>query len=429
MSNAAQWDAPILGRLVGQASAAIEAIASGIRSLDPAKQPASLLSESALLYAYLHLAEPERGWQNLAAEYLNLAIDRISNAGEAQMVGLYGGLSGVGWIVHHVSELLGDSCGTETPEADDGEDPLEELDQLILKRLERGSWIGQYDLISGLVGVGVYCLERLPRPSAARGLDLLVDHLEKLAEESRPGITWFTPPECLPEWQRENCPSGYYNLGVAHGVPGVVQFLSQLVAADLERTRAGKLLDRSVEWLLARQRAPDMVSRYSSWFMPGQDGGDSRLGWCYGDLGIGATLYHAAHCVNRPEWATPAKVLLDRCKSWPRDKARLDDAALCHGAAGVAHIYSRIYQTEKDPRDRDAANEFYELALGMRKPGEGVGGFLALTWRPNRGYYWESDPSFLSGAIGVALALLSSIKPITPQWDRLLLLSGHEKQR
>jgi hypothetical protein len=93
----------------------------------------------------------------------------------------------------------------------------------------------------------------------------------------------------------------------------------------------------------------------------------------------------------------------------------------------VAHIYSRIYQAEKDTRYKDAANKFYDLTLSMRKPGEGVGGFLAFAWWPDRGHYWDSDPSFLSGAIGVALALLSSIKPITPQWDRLLLLSGHKR--
>jgi lantibiotic modifying enzyme len=398
-------------------------VAAAISSLDTAKQSPSLLFESGLLCAYMSLAEAEGDWRERAIEYLNSAIERISLGGASQPSGLYGGLAGIGWTVEHVTHLLNDSDAGEAPSAEDGEDPLQELDQLILKRLEGGSWIGRYDLISGLVGVGVYWLERLPRPSAARGLELIVGHLEKLAEESRPGITWFTPPEVLVGWQREKCPRGYYNLGVAHGVPGIIQFLAQLAAAEIETSKVRRLLDQSVEWLLARERAPDMVSRYSSWFAPGEDGGDSRLGWCYGDLGIGATLLNAAHIAGEPEWAEPAKALLDRCMSFPRDKAGIDDAALCHGAAGVAHIYSRIYQSERDQRYRDTANRFFEVALGMRQPGTGVGGFLALAWKPGRDRYWDPDPSFLPGAIGIALALISSMKPVPPQWDRLLLLS------
>jgi hypothetical protein len=108
----------------------------------------------------------------------------------------------------------------------------------------------------------------------------------------------------------------------------------------------------------------------------------------------------------------------------PRSEDGVYDVCLCHGAAGVAHTYARIYQQDKDPCYRDIALEFYARSLGMRQPGTGIGGFSTLAWAPDRHTYWESDPSFLSGAVGVALALISAISPIPPTWDRLLLLSG-----
>ena len=38
-----------------------------------------------------------------------------------------------------------------------------------------------YDLIIGLVGIGVYALERLPRTSARECIELIVDRLDETA--------------------------------------------------------------------------------------------------------------------------------------------------------------------------------------------------------------------------------------------------------
>jgi hypothetical protein len=35
-----------------------------------------------------------------------------------------------------------------------------------------------------------------------------------------------TDAAALPAWQRERAPASYYNLGVAHGIPGVIAFLA-----------------------------------------------------------------------------------------------------------------------------------------------------------------------------------------------------------
>ena len=106
-------------------------------------------------------------------------------------------------------------------------------------------------------------------------------------------------------------------------------------------------------------------------------------------------------------------------------RSGISDAAICHGAAGAAHAFNRIYQTEGDPRCRDAASIWLERVLEMRKPGQGVGGYLALTRPdPRSEEIWEPSPAFLDGAGGIALTLLAALTPVEPEWDRLLLLSG-----
>jgi hypothetical protein len=104
----------------------------------------------------------------------------------------------------------------------------------------------------------------------------------------------------------------------------------------------------------------------------------------------------------------------------PAESCGVVDAPLCHGAAGLGHLYNRIFQATGDRRFLDAALRWVESALEMKRDGEGIGGYQ--TWRPGEGG-WTSDRSLLAGATGVALALLAAATPVEPSWDRLLLAS------
>src|SRR6185295_13537864 len=109
--------------------------------------------------------------------------------------------------------------------------------------------------IGGLVGFGVYALERLPRPSAVACLEQVVASLAETAERRDSGTTWWTDPGWLPPWQSKPAPNGYYNLGLAHGVPGVIALLGAACAAGVAADIARPLLDGAVAWLMA-QRLP-----------------------------------------------------------------------------------------------------------------------------------------------------------------------------
>jgi hypothetical protein len=281
-------------------------------------------------------------------------------------------------------------------------------------------------LISGLVGFGTYFIERLPRKSAIEGVRAVFEQLELRSDRVDGGVTWHSEPELLPDWQKEQCPNGYFNLGVAHGIPGIVHFLSELWATGLvDKERVYRLLDGAIHWLIAQQRPAGSVSRFSSWIVPGKGSTDSRMAWCYGDLGILPVLFQVSDRTGRADWRTAGEELLDHCLAWPADLARICDAPLCHGAAGVAHIFNRIYQATGDRRCLEAALQWYKRTLAFRRPGTGVGGFSSITRPdPSGPPIWEANPSFLDGAMGVALALLAAVTPVEPGWDRLLLLSG-----
>lgn len=429
-SGVQQWRAifSVFSNAAGLAREALDAIVRDLlaknfgRGEPPVRRQSAY--EEALLYGYLAAAHNDPQWSERAIECLNLEIDSASQM--AGNLGLYSGLCGLGWTAEHLSQLFARIQSAEG--AGEEGDVTADINAAAVRRLKSGRPETFYDLISGLVGLGVYFLERLLKPDAIHGIRLVFGHLESLAEKTNSGITWHTGVDQLPEWQANLCPNGYYNLGVAHGVPGIIHFLSQISGtAIVEEDRLRRLLDGAVAWVTAQQLPPRSISCFPSWVVPGQEPVGSRFGWCYGDLGIMAVLRQASRRVQRRDWREFADALLDHCLTRQPEEGGVADAPLCHGAAGVAHIFNRIYQSEGDPRCRDASLLWFERALAMRRPGNGVGGFSALT-RPDLGgpVVWEANPALIDGSIGIALALLAALTPIEPNWDRLLLLSGQE---
>jgi hypothetical protein len=363
----------------------------------------------AVLCAYLALTGYDDGGN--AEQFLEQAVQALSSTHMAPS--LYGGFAGVAWTAIHVQKRLFEAYQTDSTQG---------IDDALRTYLARSPWHDHYDLIAGLVGLGVYALEQLPHSRAAELLGCVVDRLDELAEHNEQGIAWFTPPQLLPDWQRELCPKGYYNLGVAHGMPGVIALLGQACAAGVRRDKAEPLLEGAVAWLLTQKLRGSGHSIFPSWAGPGIERDDCRLAWCYGDAGIAAALLGAARCLGKPVWEQEALEVARQAAQRTTDAAGVADAGLCHGAAGLGHIFNRIYQASGAVVFKEAAIAWFERTLEMRRPTGGIGGFCALD-SVNGERCWVDDPGLLGGAAGIALALLAAITSVEPAWDRVLLVS------
>jgi len=363
----------------------------------------------ALLCGYLARAGYDDG-EN-AAQFLEHAIKAVST----EQIGpsLYEGFAGIAWVTEHLQTQLMDQ---------NDEDANEEIDEVLKGFLHQSQWLDDYDLISGLVGYGVYALERLPRPAAVTCLERVIDHLDRNAEHNSDGITWLTPPELIPPHQLADCPEGYYNLGLAHGVPGVIALLGQACAVGIASDKARPLLDGAVAWLL-RQKLPDGESTFSSWLVPGVKSNSCRVAWCYGDAGLSAALLIAARSVGNSAWEDEAINIVRRAALRAPESAGVVDAGLCHGAAGLAHIYNRMFQATGDPLFKESSVFWFERTLALRRPGQGVAGFSAFRPDEDGNEGWVDDPGILTGAAGIALSLLSATTDIEPKWDQMLLVS------
>lgn len=303
---------------------------------------------------------------------------------------------------------------------------LRYLDEALVTYLDRTPWQGQYDLISGLVGIGVYGLERRYRGVRSGCLAKTVDRLYEMAEWSDNGLSWFTSPSMLSERQRDQTPGGRYNLGVAHGVPGVIGLLGEVCSLDVESEKAWVLLEGAVKWLLLQAGPAKMTSMYPNWIALGSARSTrSRLAWCYGDLGIAVALLGAARRVNQTKWASAAVQLARKAARRPLENSHVVDAGLCHGAAGVAHLFNRLYQTTGDELFRRAAWFWFEYTLSyLKETGSRVSDLALHAEGPHHEREGADDTmGFLTGLAGVALALHAAASAVEPNWDRVLLSS------
>lgn len=431
------WRPILSGRARDQALEAVRAVCADIEAMhdadalepNPRVHPLTLLSDHALLLAHAGRALGQPRYDALADLLLDRAVDLLAQTAPAPW--LHGGYTGLAMTVGDLEALV----TTEEPRGDgDGHDPAEEddanseIDAEVRGMLARAPWQGDYDLISGLCGIGTYLASRLPRPDAQDGLALVVRWLVEASEPAPVGRTWHTPVELLPEWQREEATDGYYNLGVAHGVPGVIVLLARAVAAGVALPESRPLLEDAVAWLLAQRQAPEVGSAFCAWQHQGLGPMPSRLAWCYGDPGVGTALLAAARLVGRADWQAASVDVLLGCTRRPVDASGVQDAGLCHGSAGLGHLFNRAWQGTGEPAFAESARFWLEHALAQREPGAWVGGFWAYSpYRMDDGERVvsqepiQSDATFLTGSAGIALALLAAATPYEPAWDRRLL--------
>jgi lantibiotic modifying enzyme len=390
-----RWRPVLDGEHAAHARAIADEIVVALEQQPPSREH-GFQGDASIALVLAHCERPS------AAARLDSALNAI--AARPATISLFAGLSGVSWLIGHFAD------------ADEADALLAHFDSAVLRYLDVPQWQERYDLITGLVGVGVYAAVRQGE-CAARIADRVLSHLETNAIASDAGTTWRTPPQCLAPPRRARFPAGVIDLGVAHGVPGIIGMLAQFVDADVQRERSLGLLRSTVAWLLGT--VPSGLRRFGTdW--PADPAEVKRMGWCYGDPGVAGVLLGASRALSSPELEQVALALLAQITA-PLATRGVPDACFCHGAAGLAHIYNVAFQRTGSVQMRAQAMHWLAEVLRIRQPGSGIAGYSFLKV-DDEAMRWAADPTLLSGAAGIALVLLAAIEDREPGWQALCLL-------
>jgi lantibiotic modifying enzyme len=363
------------------------------------REPSRLHGLKGEVSTALLLAHCERSTAVARLEFaLNIVVTQPAT------IALFGGIAGSSWILNHLVQQ------------DEAEPVLAQFDTGLLRYLNTPRWKDRLDLVSGLAGIGVSVANRRDG-RALQIADCVLSHLEAAAITDDAGTTWRTPARFLSEERRVQFPEGMIDLGVAHGVSGIIGMLTQFVAADLQATRSSRLLESAIEWLL--DTVPNDEPRFGKdW--PASAGRNKPIGWCYGDAGVAGVLLHASSVLNSPRLEAEALGLLQSSAALLGPRG-VDDAGFCHGAAGLAHIYNVAFQRTGNVRMRLEAEHWIMDLLRRRTPGIRDDRYASSQYDSGVRYL-DEDPKLISGSVGIALVLLAATENREPEWQRLFVL-------
>jgi lantibiotic modifying enzyme len=320
------------------------------------------------------------------------------------------GFAGVCWGTNHL-------VIENRIEADIGS-LFEEIEPCLAATSENDFKINLFDFMHGGIGAGIYFLERLPHSTARKHLEKIIYYLEEQKMVSGHDIRWVN------NFMRSANQSSEleFNLGLAHGVPSILYFLSKCYEKNIEKKKCEYLLKGSVNWLIKQKISTESTSLYPSIVRENKTTKESsRLAWCYGDLGIASTIWLAGKILKNEGWKQEAiEIMLHACERKNLQINHVIDAGICHGTAGIAHFFNRFYWETKLPIFKETADYWIDETLKMATFEEGLAGYKAWYGEENG---WVNQYGLLEGISGIGLVLYSHISEDEPTWDKCLLLS------
>ena len=142
------------------------------------------------------------------------------------------------------------------------------------------------DFIYGMIGKATYFFERHPTVDCTKQLTKIFNYYATLSNQEHPINAAYAEME---RGKEEHAYST--NLGLAHGVPNVIVFLSKLHKIGICKEEVYQELEKLVSWFLKQKlKENNDLGTFSTSTNENYLG---RLAWCYGDLGVTIALQHA----------------------------------------------------------------------------------------------------------------------------------------
>lgn len=380
----------------------------------------------ALACAYLDACFPDEGWDRIGHSYLaGAAIAAQSLPGTA--LGLFGGLAGVAFAAWSLSR-----GGTRYRHL------LATIDDALLAGLTariahpsgpgaQGLSFGEFDVITGLAGVGAYLLCRRDNPAAEAALDSVLRYLVELAGDASARPRWWTPASALGDTDIAALhPYGNLNCGLAHGIPGPLALMAMARSHRIAVPRLAEAIECAATWLVTHRADDAWGVNWPFAVALTADGlpdfaraarAPCRTAWCYGAPGIARTLWLAGVALDQPQWRQLAIDAMTAVHLRPPEVRNIDSPTFCHGVAGLLQITLRFAHDTGLPAFAAAAADLAGWIVSAYEPDSLLG---YRNWEP--GGARIDQAGLLDGAPGVVLALLAASTNVEPAWDRAFML-------
>jgi lantibiotic biosynthesis protein len=320
------------------------------------------------------------------------------------------GATGVAWTFQHLID-------NGFIDAD-----FDELFSIILSDLEEYSLNElndyNYDYLLGGLGFLLLILDsRTQKNGYLSYVEKVITILNRISYAmSNEGMAWMFVRN-RDEFKNEDV---VINLGISHGSPSIIILLGRIYEKYIElRNFVKPLIEKSLSWILST-KIINGSSSFGYSVVNNHVTANTTLRWCYGDLGIGVCLFLTGNRLDNHHWKQEGINTLLKCAKRLKDEInQIKDSHMCHGVAGVGHIFNRFYQYTQISEFRDAALICFSNVLERVKYENDSTLFLA-----DKGDFGIIPiGGIMEGSAGISLILLSAITDIEPKWDSIFLLS------
>jgi lantibiotic modifying enzyme len=363
----------------------------------------------ALFYFYYSKYINNQKYYDKGYELIEKIFDSVGTGNNYQT--LAGGLAGFGWLFEHLVQ-------NDILEADTNQ-VIGDLDNFLYPFMLKEIKMGNYDYLHNASGIVLFFLYRKSNPLVKKYIIDYIDLLDEHSEIDRQSLKWKSEI-----FAKENERVNVYNLSLSHGMASLVAILSKIYSNEINKEKTLKLLKGAINYILSNQfDIKKNLSYFPSYIsLDGNKGEPSRMAWCYGDLGIGLSLWNASKVLVDFELEKKAiEILLHSTKRRDLKENNVLDAGLCHGTAGIAHIFNRMYINTGVSEFGEASEYWFNQTLKIARFDDGLAGYKV--WRAEKYGGCTNDYGFLEGIAGIGLALISAVSDIEPKWDECLLLS------
>ena len=412
-------------------------------SLDPANANPDPINQYSLRWDDLSLAN---GYPGLVLLFSALEEDavvhryvvQIKQAIEAEgldSLSLFGGVAGICFALQQAS--LGETRYTRMLDILHGY-LLDHIDKRYLHPIRenldagRSSSSSLHDPIQGISGVGRYALENLSDSRFLRLAQTIAQTLIKvslpllLGGKSVPG--WYLDPtDPTNALHAHKKTKGTFNLGLAHGVTGILAFLSIASLRGVEVEGQKEAIQRMASWIEEKSFVKNGAIHWpysASWEeeveKQAQSPASSIDAWCYGVPGISRTLFLAGKALHDSRLQNFSLRAFQGVFSRSRTEWGIPGPGLCHGIAGLLLIANEMAKEPGGEEFRSRVVELEEILLSSYTP-EAPFGFKDIEPCRSGGRAEVSKVGFLEGTAGILLTLLS-LSHSKASWHTPLLI-------
>jgi lantibiotic modifying enzyme len=363
--------------------------------------PPSLLSGitgiSFFLFYYAKYSKDEY-YEDKAMEFLSYSINNIDKCFNSSFCG---GIGGICWCLQHLID-------NKFIDAEN-KNIIKTFDTYLCSHILQNSSINYYDYLHGSIGTASYLLKRIENGKVKECEEKIIDILNNSKICIDNSCYW------------ESRIGEKINISLSHGIASICIFLSKAYKLNIKKPLTKELLEKSISFILAQEiNASHRLSMFPSFSLSKNSNGNSfqasRLGWCYGDLGIALAIWHYAQIANDEEMRQKTiEIFLHSASRRDLEKNAVIDGGICHGTAGIALIFRKMYYNTYREEFFDAANFWLYQTLKMSKYNDGIVGYKANQKTPSI--------DFLNGITGIGFVLLSFLTNEDTVWDECLLLS------